>query len=196
MAKKRKPKEGVNFRKMFIEQLKAARASGLEGEGDLDLLERQLELVPEEDMADMYYQNFGLNDYKAEDYLIVRADLILERTMMRLASKVARNSIDDMSYSSIRNFLRLMCDDKCYWLDAADEVSRARNRVAHELDGTCGDSISKAIKLLNMEGLERAVSEMEYSLKLQVLLSFIMGQARVERQKWEHFWEQHKPSAE
>lgn len=105
-----------------------------ESQGDHLDLEKTLERLKESDIAFLYYMNFGFSDITELDSMIIRSDILVERSMRNLAEAIAVRPLPDhMSAGSLRSFVTLMTNDGAEFLEAAKWLSKARNKVAHEL---------------------------------------------------------------
>lgn len=66
--------------------------------------------------------------------MIIRSDILVERSMRNLAEAIAVRPLPDhMSAGFLRSFVTLMTNEGAEFLEAAKWLSKARNKVAHEL---------------------------------------------------------------
>lgn len=132
---KKKPR--ISLKVEYLKKMREQQRQGSqpdESQGDHLDLEKTLERLKESDIAFLYYMNFGFSDITELDSMIIRSDILVERSMRNLAEAIAVRPLPDhMSAGSLRSFVTLMTNDGAEFLEAAKWLSKARNKVAHEL---------------------------------------------------------------
>lgn len=114
-----------------------------------------LDQLSDEQITDLHSLNFGFTDISDMDYLVIRADILIERSFMSLAAVIANNPIPSgMSAGAVRNFVSLMVPPASPFLLAARALSSARNIIAHQMHANYSGEISKIYSALNIEERE------------------------------------------
>lgn len=117
---------------------------------------------------DLHAVNYGFGDISEMDALVIRADILIERSMRQLAAAIAENPIPEgMSAAAIKSFIRLMEPMDQPYIAAVNELNTARNVIAHQIDGEYMVHIKNLIKII-APGFGLEINE--FGLKAAVII--------------------------
>lgn len=148
--------KGEALRDDFIKRMKDSRAnfepdSEWDFPGAIDGFIQLVQKLPLDSVADLHSMNFGFSNISDTDFIVIRADIIVERSLRSLASAVAYNPLpQNMSLGAVKGFLRLMEPIDLPYLKAVSALSEARNIIAHEIHGDYSSAINKFFKALDI----------------------------------------------
>jgi hypothetical protein len=143
--------------------------------------------LSDESLQDLHSFNHGFSGISEMDSIVIRADILVERSLRSLAATIANNPIpDSLSMSAIKGFLRLMEPADQPYLTAIKELNAARNIIAHEMHGDYLDHIAKLIKSL---GLELEPSTKGLQAAVIILIAFISNRRGILKQQKNMFSE-------
>lgn len=103
--------------------------------------------LSEDTHMDLHALNYGFDGISEMDSLVIRADILIERSLRQLAAAIAENPIpEDMGFAAIKSFIRLMEPLDQPYINAVKELGKARNIIAHEINGDYTKHIDALIK--------------------------------------------------
>lgn len=144
----------------------------------LENLERALNAISDTMATDLFYMVHGFSDINDLDFMIIRADILVDRAMRDLAETIAYKTIPEgMSSGAVRNFVNLMTSQDLPLLRAAKHLSDARNIIAHKLHGNYDNHLKSFYKALE---IFQAPDSENFNAAVIIMLTMISN----ERDDW------------
>jgi hypothetical protein len=118
---------------------------------------------------DLHAVSYGFEDISEMDSLVIRADILIERSLRQLAAAIAENPIPEhMNAAAIKVFIRLMEPLNQPYIAAINELNSARNIIAHQIDGDYTAHVKNLIRIV-APGFGLEINE--FGLKAAVIIT-------------------------
>lgn len=145
----------------------------------LEGLKRGLSALPDKMVTDLFYMAHGFSDITDLDFMVIRADILVDRAMRDLAETIAFKPIPaQMGSGAVRNFVNLMTHEDLPLLKAAKHLSDARNIIAHKLHGNYDTHLQQFYTAL---GVHQTEDPDFFNAAVIIMLTMISN----ERDDWE-----------